>query len=165
MVLLRRHPLLVYSALALALWPLAAAPLAACSTHSSVWDWDRCWISVPRWLLLGLAGAGWWFLCFHRLFPLWLAPTRRGAPMPSVAFRRCLALFWLLSGLTFVVLFAWLSDELSGGTSRSFPASLGWLNRNWKWLLALVVVAGGAVVIWAPRRRGADAGRRDTPGA
>jgi hypothetical protein len=143
----RRHPLLAYGLLALTVWPLAAAPLGACSNHGSVWDWDRCWISVPRWLLLALAGGGWWFLCFHRLFPFWLAPTRRGAPMPSVAFRRCLALFWLLSGLTFVALFALLSDELSGGAAR------GWLARHWRWLLALAVALGGALVVWAPRRR------------
>ncbi len=143
----RRHPLLGYGLLALAVWPLAAGPLAACSTHGSVWDWDRCWLSVPRWLLWALAGGGYWFLCFHRLFPHWLAPTRRGAPLPSVAFRRCLALFWLLSGLTFVALFALLSDELAGTAARS------WFLRNWRWLLALAVAFGGALVIWAPRRR------------
>ena len=93
------------------------------------------------------AGAAWWFLCFHRLFPALLAPTRPDAPWPSVAFRRCLALFWLLSWITFVALFAWLSDELSGGLR-----SASWFSRNWKWLLLLLVGAVGALAIWAPRR-------------
>jgi hypothetical protein len=144
----RLPPLLRCAILALAFWPLAAGPLWACSTHSSVWDWDRCWVSLPRWLLFAAASSGWWFLCFHRLFPFWLAPARRDAPLPSVAFRRCLALCWLLCWLTFVALFALLSDELSGGAAR------GWLARNWKWLLALAVGLAGALVIWAPRRRG-----------
>ena len=142
-----RHSWLRYAALALFVWPLAAAPLWACSAHSSVWDWDRCWVSLPRWLLLAAAASGWWFLCFHRLFPFWLAPARSDAPLPSVAFRRCLALFWLLAWLTFLALFALLSDELSGGSAR------GWFARNWRWLLALAVALAGALVIWAPRRR------------
>src|SRR6266542_327957 len=127
---------------------LTAAPAWACSDRVSLWDWDYCWLSVPRWLLLGGAGAAWWFLCFHRLFPALLSPTRPNAPWPSTAFRRCLALFWLLSFLTFVALFAWLSDELSGGL-RSAP----WFSRNWKWLLVLLIGVAGAVVIWAPKRQ------------
>jgi hypothetical protein len=138
--------------LAVLAWLLTASPLWACTDRASVWDWDRCWVSLTRWLvLLGLA-SGWWFLCFHRLFPYWLAPARRDAPLPSVAFRRCLALFWGLSCLTFLLLFAALGDELAGG-GRSFPSSAGWFSRNWRWLLALLIGAVGALVIWAPRRR------------
>ena len=55
----RRHPLFRCATLALTLLPVAAGPLWACSNHSSVWDWDRCWVSLPRWLLLAAAGAGW----------------------------------------------------------------------------------------------------------
>src|SRR5260370_4034097 len=89
---LGRLPLLLRCAtLALAVWPLAAAPLWACSTHSSVWDWDRCWISLPRWLLLAAAGSGWWVPCFHRLFPFSLAPPRSAAPLARPPLRRRLA--------------------------------------------------------------------------
>ena len=143
----RRRPTALLPLVALFLL-VSAGPAGACSDRASVWDWDRCWLSLPRWLLLAAAGAGWWFLCFHRLFPALLSPTRPDAPWPSVAFRRCLALFWLLSWLTFVALFAWLSDELSGGL-RSAP----WFSRNWRWLLALLIGAAGALVIWAPRRQ------------
>jgi hypothetical protein len=131
---------------------MAAAPACACDSRGSIWDWEYCWLSVPRWLVLAGAGAAWWFLCFHRLFPALLAPTRPDAPWPSVAFRRCLALFWLLSFLTFVALFAWLSDELSGGLR-----SASWFSRNWKWLLVLGIGVVGALVIWAPKRRPATA--------
>jgi hypothetical protein len=143
--------LLLCAALALLTGSLTAAPLWACSDRASVWDWDRCWVSLTRWLLLLGAGGGAWFVCFHRLFPFWLSPSRRDAPLPSVAFRRCLALFWGVTCLTFVVLFALLGDELSGGGRSS--ASTGWLGRNWRWLLALAIALGGALVIWAPRRR------------
>src|SRR4051794_40444684 len=53
---------------------VSAGPVCACSDRASVWDWDRCWLSLPRWLLLAAVGAGWWFLCFHRLFPALLSP-------------------------------------------------------------------------------------------
>jgi hypothetical protein len=138
--------------LACAVVLLSAGEAWACSDRGSVWDWDRCWLSVPRWLLLAAACAGWWFVCFHRLFPRLLDPSRQNAPWPGVAFRRCLALFWQLSVLTFVALFGWLSDELSEGTARIFPAPLAWLNRHWKWLLAVLIGVAGALVIWAPRR-------------
>ncbi|MCC6421340.1 MAG: hypothetical protein IT429_24135 [Gemmataceae bacterium] len=98
-------------------------------------------------LLLAAVGAGWWFLCFHRLFPLWLAPTRPNPPWPGIAFRRCLALFWLLLSLTFVTLFALLADELLGRTRAP------WLSRNWPMLAALLLGLGGALVIWAPWQR------------
>jgi hypothetical protein len=149
----RPDPLIRLS-LAVLVLLLAAAPVCACSDRVSLWDWDYCWLSVPRWLLLAGAGAAWWFLCFHRLFPALLSPTRKDAPWPSVAFRRCLALFWLLVWLTFVTLFAWLSDELSGGL-RSAP----WFSRNWKWLVALLVGLAGAVAIWAPKRQATTANK------
>jgi hypothetical protein len=139
--------------IAVAMVPLTAMPVWACSDRSSVWDWDRCWVSLTRWLLLGVIAAGWWFVCFHRLFPLMLAPSRADAPWPGVAFRRCLALFWLLLCVTFIALFGWLSDELSSRTTRAFPAALSWLNRNWPLLVALLVGLVGALVIWAPWQR------------
>ena len=150
--------------LAVLAWALTAGPLWACTDRASVWDWDRCWVSLTRWLVLLGLGSGWWFLCFHRLFPLWLAPTRNDAPLPRVAFRRCLALWCLLMTATVVVLYAWLSDELSG-PSRLFPASLGFLNRSWKWLLVLLIGGGLALAIWAPGRRSRAAPGSPPPAA
>ncbi len=144
--------------LAVALVPLAATPVWACRDGSSVslWEWERCWVSLTRWLLLAALAGGWWFVCFHRLFPLLLAPTRRNAPWPGVAFRRCLALFWLLLCLTFIALFGWLSDELTRGPNRTAPL----LSRIWPLLVAAGVGLLGALVIWAPWQRA-----RGEPGA
>jgi hypothetical protein len=143
---------------------LSAAPAWACTDRASVWEWERCWLCLPRLLLFVGAAAGWWFLCFHRLFPLWLAPTRNDAPMPRIAFRRSLALWCLLMTATVVALYAWLSDELSG-PSRLFPASLGFLNRSWKWLLVLLIGGGLALAIWAPGRRSRAAPGTPPPAA
>ncbi len=126
-----------------------AAPAWACQDRSSVWEWERCWFSVPRLFLFAAAASGWWFLCFHRLFPVFLAPTRNDAPLPRLAFRRCLALWAALMVFTLVVLYAVLSDEMRGGGRTSGS----WLSRNWSWLLALVIGSGIALAIWAPGRK------------
>ncbi len=132
-------------------------PAWGCSERSTVWHWDHCWLSVPRWLVLAAACAGWWYLCFHRLFPWLLAPDRPQPPWPRVAFRRAVALFWLLSWVTFVALFAWLSDELLLLSARSLPNLGPWLSQQALSLLVLAVGLGGAAVLWL-------AGRQRRPG-
>lgn len=142
---------------ALALVLTLAGPAWGCSERSTVWHWDHCWLSVPRWLVLIAVSAGWWYLCFHRLFPWLLAADRPQPPWPRVAFRRALALFWLLFWVTFVALFAWLSDEMILLSARSLPHVWPWLSQQALSLLTLAVGLGGAAALWW-------AGRQRRPG-
>lgn len=131
-----------------------AAPALACSERGTVWEWDRCWVSVPRWLLMLSAGSAWWFVCFHRLFPRMLAPERPDAPLPSAAFRRCLGLYFLMMCATFALLFGLLSDELSSPPARgAFLAGVPVLGQHWKWMLVLLVGALLSLAVSLPGKR------------
>jgi hypothetical protein len=92
-------------------------------------------------------GAG--AFCFLVVFPALLQPEKRDAPWPATAFGRCLALWWFLTGVLFLALFAVASDELKRPGWRLMPAGpLGnFVNLHWLWMLAAAVTVAGAWVI------------------
>lgn len=131
---------------------LIAAPAeAACNDRTaSLFDWNRCW-SLSRGLTALAVLLASFLVCFLVLFPVFLMrghndldrSGRSTARWPRTAFGLSLALFWLVSWLTFLFFFAVLSDELHR------PGSSNWLEGNWPWLGACLVAIGGAALITA----------------
>lgn len=135
----------------LLLW---APPTWACKEGtSSFLDWERCWsgLRLGLWVLsLGVS----WFLCFHVFFSAKLQPRNSAAPWPLTAFGQCLSWFVGLAGLSFLMLFTVLSDELRRGGWQWAPSGgIGtFLNTHWPWLaIVIFTLAGMAVVRWRVR--------------
>lgn len=141
------------------LW-LCPQPLWACSDRTgSWWDWERCFCF---WRLLVLPAVALIVLgcfCYLYLFLTLYLQQRQQPLWPREAFWRATAWYLFLMTAVLVGLLAGLSDDLRHNQWRVFPASWNWLDRNWPWMVLLLVGAGLAftLVYFTKRKRTSEA--------
>jgi hypothetical protein len=142
--------------LGLAVLLVLASPVHACDGSAGFLVWERCWspLRFGVWLVTLLPAA--WLA--YQVFRNRLEPSRSNPLWPRTALGRSMALWWLLAGASFLVLFAILWDDLrQPGWHILPPGAFGnFINLHWQWLLVLAVTLGGAwLITWSVRHHDA----------
>lgn len=114
-------------------------------------DWERCWSGLRLTIMGAIVAPISWGIFFYLVFRQSLSYHKLlQAPSPRQAFAFAFAGFWFLFWASFVVLFAFISDELRK-PAYTLMGTGGWfgilVNDNWPWFVTSVCVIVSTIVV------------------